>query len=416
MEGKLFRDEAVRAFLLRDGKPIGIIGVPGWFLTSFLICLLVTAGIFVTAARYARKETVLGIVASDIGVERIAALKAGVVKKSLVSSGQTVVPGQPLFLLSFDTVLEHGEALSGRINQTTQAQLTSARQQNTFKLEQILQVRAEAEARRQAATEDLAQLGDQIALQQDRVALLEKDYLASTTLFDHQYISELQMMYKKDTLLQAKQSLSQLEQRQAQSASQIRQTDAQIRSSRLAEAEARAARELDDSRYDEKLITSQSASTAAVISQAGGRVTNVQAKVGDVVAPNQTLALVVPADTKSSQHIDLWVPSRAVGFVQTGTPVRLMFDAFPYQTFGVGNGRVVEVSTAPLMPNEISVPIETREQMYKIVVTLDRDELTAYGRNWKLMPGMRLTADLVLEERSFLDWLLDPLLAAKRRV
>ena len=43
------------------------------------------------------------------------------------------------------------------------------------------------------------------------------------------------------------------------------------------------------------------------------------------------------------------------------------------------------------------------------------DRQQAYGKAWPLAAGMSLSADLVLEERSLLDWLLEPLLAAKKR-
>jgi membrane fusion protein len=93
-----------------------------------------------------------------------------------------------------------------------------------------------------------------------------------------------------------------------------------------------------------------------------------------------------------------------------------MFDAFPYATFGVGKGKVVALSGAPLNPHELPIPIETKEQMFRVLVALDQNHLNAYGRNWALSPGQRLSADLVLDERNLLDWLLDPLHATRQRM
>ena len=50
---------------------------------------------------------------------------------------------------------------------------------------------------------------------------------------------------------------------------------------------------------------------------------------------------------------ELFVPSRAIGFVEPGQRVRLMVDAFPYQRFGTLGGRVETVSQAVLSPNEV---------------------------------------------------------------
>ncbi|OYO30310.1 hypothetical protein CD932_03555 [Janthinobacterium sp. PC23-8] len=66
-----------------------------------------------------------------------------------------------------------------------------------------------------------------------------------------------------------------------------------------------------------------------------------------------------------------------------------MYDAFPFQTFGISRGVVREIASAPVMPNELPVPIETKEQLFRIRVMLERTALEAYGRSWPLTPGMR---------------------------
>ncbi|HTM79919.1 HlyD family secretion protein [Asticcacaulis sp.] len=245
--------------------------------------------------------------------------------------------------------------------------------------------------------------------------MLQKDFEAASTLMEKQYISQVQLMQKRDALLQGRQALSQIDQSIAANHNQIEQLGATLRSSQSAGAEAEADLRLIQAQFDEKQISTHASDGAQVSATRAGEVTNIQVRVGEVVAGNQTMGLVVPDGIRSAQRAELWVPSRAVGFIRPGNTVRVMFDAFPYQTFGVGKGRVVDVSSAPLMPNELPIPLETKEQMYRVVVALDGDALTAYGRKRVLLPGMRLTADVVLDEKSFLDWLLDPLLAIRKR-
>lgn len=247
------------------------------------------------------------------------------------------------------------------------------------------------------------------------MALLQKDFEAASTLMEKQYISQVQLMQKRDALLQGRQALSQIDQSIAANHNRIEQLGAALRSSQSAGAEADADLRLIQAQFDEKQISTHASDGAQVSATRAGEVTNIQVRVGEVVAGNQTMGLVVPDGIRSAQRAELWVPSRAVGFIRPGNTVWVMFDAFPYQTFGVGKGRVVDVSSAPLMPNELPIPLETKEQMYRVVVALDGDALTAYGRKWVLLPGMRLTADVVLDEKSFLDWLLDPLLAIRKR-
>ena len=129
--------------------------------------------------------------------------------------------------------------------------------------------------------------------------------------------------------------------------------------------------------------------------------------------PGRALAVIVPQG--KPLQAELWAPSRAAGFITQGDRVRLMYDAFPYQKFGVGHGRVSSVSGAPVDPQDLAVPIESREALYRIVVNLDEDSVAGYGKRWPLTPGMRLSADLVLDERNLWEWLLEPVIAANRR-
>ncbi|WP_404932111.1 HlyD family efflux transporter periplasmic adaptor subunit [Massilia atriviolacea] len=169
---------------------------------------------------------------------------------------------------------------------------------------------------------------------------------------------------------------------------------------------------------EEKRLNAEATYADNPTSPRDGVVSALQVKNGTPVSLNQTLAVIVPEHgngIRSALEIELWAPSRAIGMVRNGAKVKVMFDAFPYQIFGVGEGQVRFVSSAPVLPNELPIPTEMNEQLYKIRVALERDSLSAYGKQWPLAPGMRVSADLVLEERSLLDWLLDPLHAIKRR-
>jgi len=45
---------------------------------------------------------------------------------------------------------------------------------------------------------------------------------------------------------------------------------------------------------------------------------------------------------------------------------------------------------------------------YRVVVALNNQMIQAYGRNIPLRSGMKLDADIVIEQRSLLRWLFDP--------
>ena len=47
---------------------------------------------------------------------------------------------------------------------------------------------------------------------------------------------------------------------------------------------------------------------------------------------------------------------------------------------------------------------------YKIIATLDRPDIDANGQKIPLQAGMLLRADILLERRELVRWLLDPIL------
>jgi membrane fusion protein len=51
-----------------------------------------------------------------------------------------------------------------------------------------------------------------------------------------------------------------------------------------------------------------------------------------------------------------------------------------------------------------------------VIVGVARQDMLAFGRAMPLSAGMALTADIVLEERSFAEWLFEPILAMRGRL
>ena len=54
--------------------------------------------------------------------------------------------------------------------------------------------------------------------------------------------------------------------------------------------------------------------------------------------------------------------------------------------------------------------------MYRVVVTLRAQAVMAYGAPRRLLPGMEVEADVLLETRRLYEWALEPLYALAGRV
>lgn len=413
--GDLFRTEVIDFARTRFGSPVRNPGIKSWVLVSFLTALVATVAAFLCASQYTKRETVLGEVVPSEGILKVSSLRNGTIRQVLVRSGDLVHKDQPLFSISNDLTLVDGQSFASRINVATGQQLRSGELQGKARKAQLIKDRAVLDARRSGLETDLGSLKQQKALQIDRVTLLESTVAAARRLNAQNYMSVFELRQREDTLLQARQAVAQLDRAILQNESQMREIAQQVESLAFQLRESDAGQELERAQMEEKRLNELSAQGGFILAARDGHFTSLQVRSGDVVSAGQPLAMIVPDKRAGALRVHLWAPSRAIGFVRPGDRVRLMFDAFPYQKFGGGSGRVVEVSSAPMMPNELPVPVETREQMYMIVVSLDRDSLDAYGKNWSLTPGMRLTADLVLDRRSLLDWLLEPVLAVRHR-
>jgi membrane fusion protein len=138
-----------------------------------------------------------------------------------------------------------------------------------------------------------------------------------------------------------------------------------------------------------------------------GRVSTLQATVGQNAEPQRLQLEIIPQD--SILQAELFLPARAVGFVEAGQPVRIMYDAFPYQHFGTYRAEVVKVSQTILTSSDVAGPIKLTEPSYRVTAALERPDIDAYGKAVALQPDMLLKADIILEKRSLISWLTNPL-------
>ena len=74
---------------------------------------------------------------------------------------------------------------------------------------------------------------------------------------------------------------------------------------------------------------------------------------------------------------------------------------------------MLKVTQTILTSTDIAAPVSLQEPAYKVIVALDRQDITAYGQRVSLQADMLLKADIILERRSLLQWLLDPLLSVR---
>ena len=98
----LFRLQATSAATNRFGYPVRPLGVGAAVLTAFLVALAACLILFLSFGRYARKETVPGVIQPAQGSAAVTMLSGGVISEVLVTEGQSVAVGAPILQFAAD--------------------------------------------------------------------------------------------------------------------------------------------------------------------------------------------------------------------------------------------------------------------------------------------------------------------------
>ena len=144
-----------------------------------------------------------------------------------------------------------------------------------------------------------------------------------------------------------------------------------------------------------------------------GTVTNIAVSPGQSVAADALLATVLPKG--SVLHVELLVPTRAIGFVTKGKEVVMRYEAFPFERFGQYRGVISDVSQTVWSAGEKIGPMTVREPVYRVAVTLEQQTVSALGQTVPLRSGMLVNADILLEKRSLFEWIFEPVIQLKGR-
>lgn len=410
----IFRREALEHARQRLAGDV-IVATPLSAKTLGMTCtaILLVGLIFASTTSYSRRETAMGWVAPEAGLVRVAARQPGIVRTIGVVEGQRVLAGQTLAAvkLSSDTALGDSGALMA---QSLGAEATASREAAAATQDQARAALAEQAASLLALQGELDEAKARVETLDDRRKLVRRQATRAETLRANGFISQATLEASQSTALDADREAS--EARSAALSLQRQLNDQRLKRASL-EAQLRAAtaaRAMDAESYRRKRNELQNQSDIVLSAPLAGRVVAIPVNAGQYVTPESTVLVLTPNDSRLIA--ELYVPSRAAGFIEPGQEVRLMYEAFPYQKFGTGKGRVQSVSRTLLSPTEIPMPAHTiKEPVFRVRVLLDKDFVEAYGKAIHLQPGMMLSADVIFDRRSLAQWILDPLYAVGMR-
>jgi len=381
---------------------------PHWVargLSATIISLFIIAVIAAVVVQV--PETVSGrfILVPVKGTDPVRARRAGVLSEVRVAEGDTVANGAPLFVITSASLSDRSADL-----RTLQTQRSADEQRLTI-------LRSQYDTRRRADDAESRRLDNRVRFLEGLVRSRKTRLVLTRRLADSAAAGT-----RTGAIGQLESSRMELESSTLAEEVESAQNDLDEARSDIARLEQdRTARDLE---YQEaRRGLEESKQTAAIRIGSMGRDLIGSTDSGLVVGSpcagtvlrmhvNARGAVVQEGDILSEMACagdrlqgELVLPQSGVPQVQPGQGVKLRFDAFPYQRYGVRYGLVRWLGPAGLTLSDSGA--------FRALVDLRDDSVLVRGRMRPLLPGMGGTADIVTGRRSLVSFVFEPIRALK---
>jgi HlyD family secretion protein len=412
-----------------------------WVIASMAFALTVTMGLIPID----QVVTARGIVVSQSPTILVQPLDTAIVRSIEVREGQEVRAGQvlarldPTFaaadLAAFTAQASSLEAQVARLRAEADGKrFAYAGSDPGWMLQAAISGHRTAEFESKVGNYDdrLGGLAAAISRAQSDVAYRERSGVAQDivqmrkTLESHQNGSRLNTLLATDVNAEMTRALASAQQTaesaRRDQAALAAERDAFIRGwqadvlQQLSEAEGKAsdAREqLNKAKLRRQLVEMHSQIDAIVQSVA-------KVSVGSVLQSGQPFITLVPSDAPLEVEAD--ISGRDNGFVHVHDPVAIKFDTFPYSRYGMAEGAVGVVSPdsftaqaeARNPTGSVPAPPTATDPFYRARIAIERIALHDVPAGFRVTPGMPVTADIKVGQRTVLGYLLGVMLPVAR--
>ena len=404
--------------------------------TLYVLALMIlTLGVFVSVVKLDRVVTTTGRLVPIGGGITVQPLETQIINRIVVSVGDVVKKGQvlavcdPTFSNADRVRLEQEVAsLDAQVRRMVAEERSEPFAPERDKPYDTLQaqifVQRQSELRSGVSDFDqrihgdeaqLAGLRKDIGVYQSRMKIGAEMEGMNTKLAKDGYVSRLQLLTVQDQQAELSRQLSDAE-------NALTSTQHQLDSLR----EQRKVF-LDKWRDDNltALVTARNALEAAqqelakatkvselvnLVAPADGVVTRVpHLSTGGIATGAQPLFNLVPVDAPLEAEVQ--IDAQDIAFVKVGDPVNLKFDAFRFLEHGIGKGVIQTISQdsftdVSTQDAASATATQTRSAFYDARVRITELQLRDTPAQARLLPGMTLTADVVVGRRTILWYLL----------
>ncbi len=411
---ELYRKEAIASFLQSEaGKVLHIGKLPyrnfSLFIVAFLICLFA----FLRWGHYSQTEVVTGVLIPSDGYTRIFSGSGGVVDTFHVAEGDRVKKGEVLLnLRSAHSIGSYSDFNEGRIEQITQLinfQKQRITEQNQLFSNELQTIQTDI----QNIQEQIALSTEQQAHQSEDVQLLQRQLSSQQKLLDSNHTSQVTLDEKQRQLLSSTMQLSAINKDIAQLQARLESQQQQLQHL----PNQHQIRQLETQQHlanlEMQLIEANAQLGQQIKASVDGIVSNIVYEPGNFIPATKPIMTILP--DSGQLYAELYVPTRARGFLVLGQQVLLRFHAYPYQKFGAYSATIDEISATVMVAETLPIQLVFNEPVYRVRALLDTQFIRAYGDQVPLQTGMLLDAEIIRDRRTLFEWLFEPILSMSKR-
>lgn len=413
MRSSLFRKEALQqetqpleGALLIAASPRATVLT----LMAFAISLCTIA--YLCLGEFNRKANVQGYLSPDKGLVKVFPQVIGTLLERRVEEGMLVRKGQILAVISTERGSLKVRDANGEAIRFLKERQESLDNELVSLNEMDLLREAAIESRRAYLADELQQLESAIRTFKSRMHKATEENRRFEDLNESGFVASSELYRQQDISMELRGRLQVLERDRIALLGRQQALNTEMASGKLDSQSQKEALKRRIIELHQQRAEYQTSNEIVVAAPADGIVTTILIEPGQQTRRDAPLLSIIPQG--ATLEARLLVPSHAIGFITPGQDVALRYAAFPYQRFGHYRGVVDSIARTLLLPGDVDLPTPLTSPAYLVTVALEKQSVAAYNKQFALQAGMSLDGDVLLDRRSILQWMFDPLLSLTR--